>query len=165
MKLLIIGDSHGNITNLKHVMGFAKHIKVKAVIHTGDWNDLKSLETVFNYNIPIHTVLGNADIDPKLISKLKIKAEKFTEDFLKFKIGGVKIGVVHRFTKDKQQNDKDCSVVFTGHYHSQKEWEICDIKIVRPGALENGIYFAIFDTETKMVEFINHDKLRRTSQT
>lgn len=156
MKLLIIGDSHGNIANLKHVMGFAKHIKVKAVIHTGDWNDLKSLETVFNYNIPIYTVLGNADIDPKLIRKLKIKAEKFTEDFLKFKIGGVKIGVVHHFTKDKQQNDKDCSVVFTGHYHSQKEWEIGDIKTVRPGALENGISFAIFDTETMIIEFI-HD--------
>lgn len=155
MKLLIIGDSHGNIANLKHVMGFAKHIKVKAVIHTGDWNDLKSLETVFNYNIPIYTVLGNADIDPKLIRKLKMFSKKFSEDFLKFKIGGVKIGVVHRFTKDKQQVANDFSVIFTGHYHSQKEWEIDDIKIIRPGALENGTNFAIFDTKTKMVEFIN----------
>ncbi len=48
MKLLVIGDSHGNIANLKHVMGFAKHIKCKAVIHTGDWNNIKSLETVPN---------------------------------------------------------------------------------------------------------------------
>lgn len=138
-------------------MGFAKHIKVKAVIHTGDWNDLKSLETVFNYNIPIYTVLGNADIDPKLIRKLKIRAEKFTEDFLKFKIGGVKIGVVHHFTKDKQQMATDCSVIFTGHYHSQKEWEVDGIKIIRPGALENGINFAVFDTKTKSVEFVSQD--------
>ncbi len=171
MKLLIIGDSHGNIVNLKHVMGFAKHIKCGAVIHTGDWNNLKSLETVFNFNIPIYTVQGNADIDPKLIKKLKIRSEKFSEDFLKFKIGGVKIGVVHRFAKDKQQVANDCSVIFTGHYHSQKEWEVDGIKIIRPGALENGINFAVYsiaeshDTKTKMVEFINHDKLRRASQT
>lgn len=159
MKLLIIGDSHGNIANLKHVLGFAKHIKVSAVIHTGDWNDVKSLETVFNYNIPIYTVLGNADIDPKLISKLKIRSEKFSENFLKFKIGGVKVGVVHRFAKDKQQMTNDCSVIFTGDYHSQKEWEIDKVKIVRPGALENDINFAVFDTKTKVVELINHDKV------
>jgi len=159
VKILIIGDSHGNITNLKHVLGFAKHIKCKAVIHTGDWNNLKSLETVFNYNIPIYTVRGNADVDPKLISKLKIRSEKFAEDFLKFKIGGVKIGVLHRFTKDQWLMANDCAVLFTGHYHSQKEWEVDGIKIIRPGALENGINFAIFDTKTKMVEFINDDKI------
>lgn len=163
MKLLVIGDSHGNIANLKHVLGFAKHIKCGGVIHTGDWNNLKSLETVFNYNIPVYTVQGNADIDPKLIRKLKIFPKKFSEDFLKFKIDGVKIGVVHRFTKDQQLIANDCSVVFTGHYHSQKEWEIDGVKIIRPGALENGINFAVFDTKTKMVEFINDYKLRKTS--
>jgi putative phosphoesterase len=155
MKLLIIGDSHGNIANMKHVMGFAKHIKCGAVIHTGDWNNLKSLETVFNYNIPIYTVQGNADIDPKLIRKLNIRAEKFSEDFLKFKLSGIRFGVVHRFAKDQQLMAKDCSVVFTGHYHSQKEWEQDGINIIRPGALENGINFAVYDTKTKMVEFIH----------
>jgi putative phosphoesterase len=158
MKLLIIGDSHGNIANLKHVLGFAKHIKVGAVIHTGDWNDVKSLDTVFNYNIQIYTVLGNADIDPKLISKLKIRSEKFSEDFLKFKIGGVKVGVVHKIGNWKLENG-NLDVVFTGDYHSQKEWEIDGVKIVRPGALENDINFAVFDTKTKMVEFLNHDKV------
>lgn len=154
MKLLIIGDSHGNIANLKHVMGFGKHIKVGAVIHTGDWNNLKSLETVFNYNIPIYAVRGNADIDPKLISKLKIRAEKFSDDFLKFKIGGVKIGVIHNAKKMKENTD-DFDVIFCGHNHRQGQIE----NIINPGALENGINFAIFDTKTKMVEFVNHDKI------
>lgn len=158
MKLLIIGDSHGNIANLKHVLGFAKHIKCKAVIHTGDWNNLKSLETVFNYNIPIYTVLGNADIDPKLISKLKIRAEKFSEVLLRIEIDGIKIGIIHNSIKYNKSFD-ELDIVFTGHYHSQKEWEQDGIKIIRPGALENGINFAIFDTKTKEVEFINHDKI------
>lgn len=159
MKLLIIGDSHGNIANLKHVLGFAKHIKVKAVIHTGDWNDLKSLETVFNYNIPIYTVQGNADIDPKLIRKLKIFPKKFSDHILKVKIDGIKIGIVHKFSSGQKIKLKDCPIVFTGHYHSQKEWKIDDINIIRPGALENDINFAIFDTKTKMVEFINNDQI------
>ncbi|EKE04919.1 MAG: hypothetical protein ACD_19C00429G0079 [uncultured bacterium] len=158
MKILVIGDSHGNILNLKHVMGFGKNIKVGAVIHTGDWNNLKSLDTVFNYNIPIYTVLGNADIDPKLIRKLNIFPKKFSEDFLKFKIDGIKIGMIHKFIIHNSLFINQ-DVVFTGHYHSQKEWEIDGVKIIRCGALENGINFAVFDTKTKMVEFINHDKI------
>lgn len=164
MKILIVGDSHGNIANLKHVMGFAKHIKVSAVIHVGDWNNLKSLETVFNYNIPLYTVLGNADIDSKLIRKLKIFSKKFSEDFLKFKIGGVKIGVTHNIRKIKEKINnpllgKNFDIIFCGHRHYQNH----EGNMVNPGALENGVNFAVFDTKTKMIEFINHDKLQRTS--
>ncbi len=156
MKILVIGDSHGNIANLTHVMGFAKSIKTKAVIHTGDWNTLKSLETVFNYNIPIYTSLGNADIDPKLVRKLKMFSKRFSESLLVVTINKLRIGVVHKLKVIDYGLLKDLDTVFTGHYHSQKEWIIDGIKIVRPGALENNINFAVFDTKTKMVEFI-HD--------
>ena len=148
MKLLIIGDSHGNIANLKHVMGFAKSINAVAVIHTGDWYNFDSIKIVKDYGIPLYTCIGNADIDPRFKLEKSVKLE----------IDGITIRVVHRPTKDYFQMAKDCSVVFTGHYHSQKEWEVDGIKIIRPGALENGINFAVFDTKTKVVEFINHDK-------
>jgi putative phosphoesterase len=154
MKILVIGDSHGNISNLKHVLGFAKHIKVGAVIHTGDWNDVKSLETVFNYNIPIYTVLGNADIDPILAKKLKIKAEGFSEDFLKIEIDGITICITHNIRKLKE-NINNFDFIFCGHRHRQ--WK--ENNIVNPGALENDINFAVFDTKTKMIEFLNHDKV------
>lgn len=154
MKILVIGDSHGNIANLKHVLGFGKHIKVEAVIHTGDWNTLKSLETVFNYNISIYTVLGNADIDSKLIRKLNIFPKKFSEDFLKFKIGGIKIGVIHNIKKIKE-NIEGFNFIFCGHYHRQSR----EGNIINPGTLESEINFAVFDTKTKEVELISHDKI------
>ncbi len=158
MKILIIGDSHGNIANLKHVLGFAKHIKCGAVIHTGDWNNLKSLETVFNYNIPIYTVLGNADIDERLAYRLQCLGKtNFNKEFLICKIDNLRIGICHLIGNCKLKIG-NLDVVFTGHYHSQKEWEVDGAKIIRSGALENGINFAVFDTKTKVVEFINHDK-------
>ncbi len=147
MKLLIIGDSHGNIANLKHVMGFAKSINVGAVIHTGDWYNFDSIKIVKDHGIPLYSCIGNADIDPRF------KLEKY----VKLEIDGITIGIVHRLIKDYLQIAKDCSVVFTGHYHSQKEWEDDGIKIIRPGALENGINFAIFDTKNKSVEFVRQD--------
>lgn len=149
MKLLIIGDSHGNIANLKHVMGFAKAIKAGAVIHTGDWYNFDNIEIVKDYGIPLYSCLGNADIDPRF---------KF-EKHLKIEIDGIAIGIVHRLTKDYFLKIKECSVIFSGHYHSQKEWEVGGIKIIRPGALEKGINFAMFDTKTKMIEFVNDDQI------
>ncbi|KKR62027.1 MAG: hypothetical protein UU02_C0050G0003 [Candidatus Woesebacteria bacterium GW2011_GWA1_40_43] len=82
MKILIISDSHGNIANLNHVMGFAKKYRVTSVIHAGDWNNLESVETVLSYEIPLHAVLGNADIDPTIGKQLRVKSEKFDENFL-----------------------------------------------------------------------------------
>jgi len=140
MKLLIIGDSHGNIANLKHVMEFAKGIKVKAVIHTGDWNNLKSVETVLEYKLPLYSCLGNADIDPEF---------NFPE-FVKVELDEVKIGLIHNIIKLKENKEK-FDIIFCGHRHRQ----LRENNIVNPGALENGINFAIFDTKTKMVEFIN----------
>lgn len=144
MKLLVIGDSHGNIANIKHVMGFAKKINAGAVIHTGDWDNVETIKTVLEYKIPLFSVLGNADIDPNF---------KFKE-FLEINLDKNKIYIIHKLLKsDKRYLSKD--IVFTGHYHSQKVWYTNGVKVIRPGALENNVNFAIFDTKTKMVEFIH----------
>lgn len=152
MKLLVIGDTHDNIANIKHVMGYAKKIKAGAVIHTGDWSSLKTYEVVKSYGIKTYGVLGNADISPEIKSKFK--------DFLEFEIDGIKIVVVHNSIKHNKLFD-NLDIVFTGHFHTQKVWEVMDyvqnkrVKMIRPGSLENDICFAIFDTKTKEVEFIN----------
>lgn len=142
MKIIVIGDSHGNVANLKHVMGFAKKIKAGAIIHTGDWSNFDNIKTVTDFGIPLYSCLGNADIDPRF---------KFVK-FLKFEIDGVKVGVIHNIEKLKENKEK-YDVIFCGHRHRQ--WK--ENNVINPGALENGINFAIFDTKTKMVEFINHD--------
>lgn len=147
MKVIVIGDSHGNIANLKHVMGFAKKINIDAVIHTGDWSNLESTKTVLEYKIPVFGVLGNADIDPSMKKEFK--------EYLEIELDGKKIYIIHKLLKD----DKRCigkDICFTGHYHSQKMWEINEVKVVRPGALEKNIYFATYDTVTNKVELINN---------
>lgn len=151
MKIVIFGDTHDNIVNIKHVMGYAKKIKAEAIIHTGDWSSLKAYETVKSYGIKIYGVLGNADISPEIIKKIK--------DFLEFEIDGIKIGLVHNIKKAKLDffNDKD--IVFTGHYHKQLKWTENGCFCIRPGALENDVNFAIFDTKKLEVELINNDKI------
>lgn len=153
MKILIISDSHGNIANLKHVMGFGKKFGAKAVIHCGDWDNIESVETVLSFEIPLYSVLGNADIDPDLENMLKGECKKFDPFLLSIEIEGRKIGVIH-YAKEKDENLYNYQVVFSGHRHSKEQKVVNFTKFVRPGAIINGINFAIYETETNEVEFI-----------
>lgn len=153
MKVLVIGDSHGNIANLKHVMGFAKKINAKGVIHAGDWDNIESIEAVLSYGIPLYTVLGNADVEEGIEEYLKFNAKKFEPHFLKINLDGRKIGIIHKAKKDDDLFE-GLDIVFSGHYHSQEQKIIDFRKFVRPGAVINGIYFAVYETETNDIEFI-----------
>lgn len=153
---MVISDSHGNIANLAHVMGFAKKDGVAAIIHAGDWNTIESVETVLSFGIPLYTVLGNGDIRPEVIEKLKTRSEKFDPDFLEVEIDGKKIGITHKPTDNKKFfEDKNLDIVFNGHYHSKDESEALGTKVVRPGAVVNGINFAVYDTASDKIEFVN----------
>ena len=154
MEIVVISDSHGNIANLKHVMGFAKKIKSGAIVHCGDWNTLESVETVLQCRIPVYGVVGNADINERIAESLKLKAKKFEEKFLKFEIDGKKIGVIHDIKK-LETRDLDLDIIFFGHWQKQKDTFWNGIRAINPGALENNISFAIYDTDTNRVEFLS----------
>lgn len=144
MNVLIISDSHGNIVNLKHVMGFGKKIGVRAVIHCGDWDNMAAVETVLAYKIPVYSVLGNADIDPKIRGM-------FNDQWLMVNLDGKKIGVIHKLIIGHQPLAIGCDIVFCGHEHRQYQ----EGNIINPGALENDVNFAIYDTKTDRVELIH----------
>jgi len=132
---------------LKHIMRFGKKIKAGAVIHCGDWNNLKAVETVLSFRTTLYSVLGNADIDPKM-------GKKFERVYLEFELGNRKIGVVHS-VKSLKLKFQNLDILFCGHDHMQGECIKDGLKIVNPGALENAINFAVYDTNTNEVEFIN----------
>ncbi|HKC04640.1 MAG TPA: metallophosphoesterase family protein [Patescibacteria group bacterium] len=154
MKILTISDSHGNIANLKAVMEIAKKLEFKAVIHCGDWDNIKSVETVLEYGIPLYAVLGNADVEEGIEDYLKFNAEKFDPHLLKLDIDGLKIGVIHQASL-KDEKLHEFKVVFSGHYHSKEEKMVNFTKFARPGAIINGINFAVFETTSGTIEFVN----------
>lgn len=157
MKILVISDSHGNIANLKHVLGFAKEIKAGAIIHCGDWNNIAAVETVLESGLPIYGVLGNADIDPALSNELQVTSDKFDEKFLEIEIEGRKIGIVHNVLHHTSPI-LDLNIIFCGHTHKQEERLMDGIRVVNPGALENNISFAVYNTADNQVEFVSLPK-------
>lgn len=155
MKLLVISDSHGHVANLRHVMGFGQKIKADGIIHCGDWDNVESVNTVLEYDIPLYAILGNADIDHQIEEVLKFNTKNFDPDFLKFELDGRKIGISHQ-VKAGDFKFEGLDIVFSGHFHSSDEKMIDFTKFVRPGALINGINFAVYETATNEVEFF-HD--------
>ncbi len=154
MKILIVSDSHGHIANIKAVMEIAKKADVKAVIHCGDWDNVESIKAVLDYDLPLYTIMGNADVDSSIEEYLKFNSKKFDPHFLKFTLDGRRIGVTHRVKEDFIKSVDSLDIVFSGHYHSKEEKMFNFVKFVRPGALLNGINFAIYETETNEVQFV-----------
>jgi len=156
MKILIIGDSHGHVANLKAVMEIAKKSSVKAVIHCGDWDNILSAEAVLSYGIPLYTVMGNADVEEGLEEYLRFNTKKFDPDFLKIEIEGRKIGIIHKVKKDDNRFE-GLDIIFSGHYHSSESKMINFQKFVRPGAIINGINFIVYETVNGEVEIIKEN--------
>lgn len=155
MKVIIISDSHGNISNLKYVIGFAKKIKAGAIIHCGDWDNLNAVEEVLQSRIPVYGVLGNADINERIAGRLQRVGKNFSRDYLEFKIAGKKIGVIHSFNH-LSLNIKSLNILFSGHRHFKFERVVDGVKVVSPGALHSiKPSFAVYDTDTNGVEFFD----------
>lgn len=154
MKVIVISDSHGNIASLKHVLGFSRKIRADAIVHCGDWNNLKAVEMVLESKIPLYAVLGNADIDPMVKRKLKVESKGFGEKVLSFKLGDRKIDVVHNFVMASKLFAAE--VIFCGHKHFKWEKVIDGVKVIAPGALHSiKPSFAVYDTDTNKVEFFD----------
>ena len=148
MKVLVVSDSHGHIANLRLALDFGKRVGVKAIIHCGDWNNIKAIEEIKKENIPLYGVLGNADIDPEM-------EKYFSEEFLKINLGGRNIGIIHNLKKLKSEI-KDLDILFCGHVHSKFEGTVKEIKVVRPGAIHSDKPTSvIYDTITNKVNFFD----------
>jgi len=142
-------------------MEIGKKAKVEAVVHCGDWDTVKSVETVLSFGIPLYSVLGNADVEEGIEEYLKFNAEKFDQHLLKLDVDGLKIGIIHRASL-KDEKLYEFKTVFSGHYHSKEEKTVNWTKFIRPGALINGINFAVFETINSRVEFFEEDKIVTT---
>lgn len=127
MKLLIISDTHGNITTLKNILNKKKY---DYVIHAGDYCiDYLEIKKYTNY-----VVAGNNDIEG--------------EREIFFEIDGIKFVLLHGeqfdslFSPERRYikmvefyKNKDIDVIVSGHTHIECIELIQGILCVNPGSL------------------------------
>lgn len=129
MKILIISDTHGNLSNVIKILKKIKN--VNRIIHLGD-NEKDAEELDVLYNIPIDYVPGNCDFNSYAPS----------EKILTF--NGIKILITHghyynvKFEYDtiiKTALDKKVDLVLFGHTHVALQKNIKDITLINPGSI------------------------------
>lgn len=159
MKVLVISDTHGNLGAIKHLVGFAKTEKLGAIIHCGDFSTPQDAVEVLRANIPVYTVMGNADEAryQEIWSALEGAAKR--GDTIEFELGDMKIAIGHQPEKVKEFiNSGNFDAVFHGHLHmSAGVKKIDNTLVVNPGALGSTIKpsFAIYDTDTNYATIID----------
>jgi uncharacterized protein len=157
MRILVMSDSHDNIVRLRHVLGFAKVEKFDAVIHCGDWDSPLAVSEISKSRIKLYGVLGNADIDNRMVQQLFEVCEEFDENFLDLRLDNKKIGIHHFPTG---LNDailsQEYDLLFCGHSHKRKDEKYRKTRIVNVGALHrtDSPCFVVYDTQKDKVEFV-----------
>ena len=159
MKIAIVSDTHGNVTNFKKVVNWLNKENIKLILHCGDIGDPESLkESLAEFDGDFLGVLGNMDRDYKFeIEKYQqLPKIKVFEGAGETEINKKKIGFTHypEAAKTMAGNGK-YNIVFYGHTHKPWEEKIGNCRLVNPGEVAGQFYkptFAIYDLENDDLE-------------
>ena len=160
MRIAILSDSHDNIWKLEKSMPVLA--STDAVIHCGDLvSPFMMIRLIKGAGgIPVHLVWGNNDGDKALIAQVASKVENIHlhGDFAHLEMDGLRIAVNHYPSVARSLAESNSyDLVCYGHDHTAHEEWIGDTLLLNPGelmGLQGRSTVAIFDTQTKKVEFV-----------
>ena len=162
-KIGLISDTHDNLEAIDRAVKVFEKERVEFVLHAGDWNAPFALVGLARVKAKLIGVFGNIDGDREaLASKAKGLGVDLLGDLGVVKIGGLRIAILHG--KDDRIVEAIArsgvyDLVVRGHTHQPKVDKVNKTLIVNPGEacgyLTGKRSVAIFDVETRTVEFIS----------
>lgn len=160
MKLALLSDSHDNVDNLEKAVADANNRGCEVLIHAGDLMSPQHMDNLKQFKGNVFFVFGNNDREKeKFVERSKNSNILVAGDFYDGTIDGQRVYVTHypEIAKTAFLSGSYDVVIF-GHTH-QKMSERKDGKIlINPGEIygqrKGHASWAIYDTETKNMEFI-----------
>lgn len=159
MKILIISDSHDNLSNLQKALNLGKKERAFILLHCGDIASVKTLKFIAeNFAGKIFAVFGNADNEKEKILKLADvqKRMEISLETAEIKIGKLKIAANHYPAQAKKlAQSQKYDFVFYGHAHRPWVEIIGQTIVANPGPLDNSFptpTCVILNTKTKKLE-------------
>ncbi|MFQ7011096.1 MAG: YfcE family phosphodiesterase [Clostridia bacterium] len=125
MKILVIGDTHGQLNKIREI--FPKLTNLDLIAHTGDHLEDSALEREFG--IPVVAVKGNCDGSYECND---FEINRPTGRILRMVICRTSYRLDNLYYKAMEEN---CKAVFFGHTHKALVTEEDGIYLVNPGSL------------------------------
>jgi putative phosphoesterase len=160
MRIAILSDSHDNIWKLDKAIHYLATADV--VLHCGD---LISPFMIIRLGqglsgIQVHLVWGNNEGDKSLIAEVARQYENIHlhGEFADLELNGLRVAINHypKIARALAMSDKYALICY-GHDHKAHEEWIGHTLLLNPGELMGMMgksTIAIYDSETKKVEFI-----------
>jgi uncharacterized protein len=162
MKIGIISDTHDYIENIEKSVQLFNDRNVSLVMHAGDYVNPEAVRAF--KGIKLIGVLGNNDIDKSGLAdafhdidgELKGELCELHKEDIRFAIYH---GTQSEWKNSLIQSQKYDVVVY-GHTHKVQNTKVGKTLVLNPGTAKGWFFgynatMAIFDTQTKRIEFIN----------
>lgn len=160
MKLLIVSDTHDNLSMIDLLSSYLKKLAPDLLIHLGDYVSPFTLRRFTSFNIRLLGVFGNNDGDKTLIIKgLNALGEIYDQPY-EVDIDGIKMLLLHGFGSrnltDKLVNyvalGGDYNLILYGHTHIPRLELVGNTLVLNPGTL------AGYLSDRPTLAFIDTDK-------
>lgn len=139
MKLGLISDTHGQISQLRDAIRHFKENGVELVIHCGDVTRPEHLEPVFDLSVPIHLVFGNMDRQRREFPN------RNNGDLLQchgtggiLELEDLRVGFTHGHldSEVRRLKDEQPDYLFLGHTHQRRDETAGNLRIINPGSVK-----------------------------
>jgi len=158
MRIGIVSDTHGHVTNAAAAVRLLKTLDVAAVLHCGDIGS-PAIVTLFDA-WPTHFVFGNVDGEERLLhNAIENAGQSCHGQFGSIELGGRRIALLHSHDARLFQETVaggEWDLVCYGHTHVAKQESINGTLAVNPGALFRARQhtIAVVDLDSMSVEHI-----------
>ena len=162
MKIGIISDTHDYIENIEKSVRLFNDRKVGFVMHAGDYVNPDSVRAF--KGVKLIGVLGNNDVDKAgLAVAFNDIGGDLKGEICELEKGDIKFAIYHGTQSDCKNSliqSQKYDVIVYGHTHKRQNAIIGKTLVLNPGTAKGWFFgynasVAIFDTETKLLEFIN----------
>ncbi|MFO1020019.1 MAG: YfcE family phosphodiesterase [Planctomycetales bacterium] len=136
-RLVVVSDTHGNLTSTRQATEMIERLQPDCVIHCGDIGDTAVIP--FFDRWPTHFVFGNCDPDEVALTRaIEAAGQHCHRRFGSLELEGVKIAFLHSDDHKLFQNtifSGEYSLVCYGHTHQVLTETVEETIVLNPGAL------------------------------
>ena len=139
MRIGVVSDTHGNLSNTQAAVRLLSSLDVEAVLHCGDIGTVEVIETIGTLDKPTHFVVGNTDYQPQVLAKaIEQCGMSYHDLFADLTLCGTRIALLHSHDQRQfaqVQSSGEYQLVCYGHTHVKKIAQVGDTVVLNPGAL------------------------------